>query len=146
MAWKRKINYVVCNYICGDNGKITRKKLSSKIPNICQNYFQCSEMSLKSEFWKNGCSFWYIHRKNNEVWLLWGKFKEYLKQNIITAVLRKANAHSVVICRLIKKINNVNKNRSKRKNWFKLCLCSFSEKESCVVHIFFYTTRGWNSR
>ena len=30
-------------------------------------------------------------------------FKEYLKQNIITAVLRKANAHSVVICRLIKK-------------------------------------------
>ena len=29
-------------------------------------------------------------------------FKEYLKQNGITAVL-KANAHSVVICRLIKK-------------------------------------------
>ena len=30
-------------------------------------------------------------------------FKKYLKQNIITAVLRKANTHSVVICRLIKK-------------------------------------------
>ena len=30
-------------------------------------------------------------------------FKEYLKQNIITAVLRKENAHSVVNCRLIKK-------------------------------------------
>ena len=31
--------------------------------------------------------------------------EEYLrsKQNIIAAVLRKANAHSVVICRLIKK-------------------------------------------
>ena len=41
--------------------------------------------------------------KNDGVWLLWGIFKEYLKQNIITAVLRKANAHSVVICRLIKK-------------------------------------------
>ena len=39
--------------------------------------------------------------KNDEVW--WGIFKEYLKQNIITAVLRKANAHSVAICRLIKK-------------------------------------------
>ena len=39
--------------------------------------------------------------KNDGVW--WGIFKEYLKQNIITAVLRKANAHSVVICRLIKK-------------------------------------------
>ena len=40
--------------------------------------------------------------KNDGVWLLWGIFKEYLKQNIITAVLRKANAHSAVICRLIK--------------------------------------------
>ena len=40
--------------------------------------------------------------KNDGVW--WGIFKEYLKQNIITAVLRKANAHSVVICRLIKKL------------------------------------------
>ena len=44
----------------------------------------------------------------------WGIFKEYLKQNVITTVLRKANAHSVVICRIDKKINNVNKNRSKR--------------------------------
>ena len=39
--------------------------------------------------------------KNDGVW--WGIFKEYLKQNIVTAVLRKANAHSVVICRLMKK-------------------------------------------
>ena len=41
--------------------------------------------------------------KNDGVSLLWGIFKEYLKQNIITPVLRKANAHSVVIWRLIKK-------------------------------------------
>ena len=79
---------------------------------------------------------------NDGVW--WGIFKEYLKQNVITAVLRKTNAHSVVICRLIKKINTVNKNRSKLwfKNWFKLlCLSGFiSKKES------FYTARGWNSR
>ena len=33
----------------------------------------------------------------------WGIFKEYLKQNIIMAVLRKANVHLVVIYRLIKK-------------------------------------------
>ena len=50
--------------------------------------------------------------KNDGVWLLWGIFEEYLKQNIITAVLRTEDAHSVVICRLIKKKNNVNKNRS----------------------------------
>ena len=84
--------------------------------------------------------------KNDGIWLRWGIFKEHLKQNIITAVLRKENAHSFVICRLMKKDNDVNKNRSKRKNWFKLCLWVFSKKESYVVHISFYTTRGWNSR
>ena len=46
--------------------------------------------------------------KNDGFWLLWGIFKEYIKQNIITAMLRKANAHSVVICTFIKN-NNVNK-------------------------------------
>ena len=35
--------------------------------------------------------------KNDGSWLLWGIFKEYIKQNIIAAVLIKANAHSVVI-------------------------------------------------
>ena len=40
--------------------------------------------------------------KNDGFWLLWGIFKGYIKQNIITAALRKVNAHSVVICRLIK--------------------------------------------
>ena len=39
--------------------------------------------------------------KNGGFWLLWGIFK-YIKQNIITVVLRKANAHSVVIRRMIK--------------------------------------------
>ena len=58
--------------------------------------------------------------KNGKCWLLWGIFKEYIKQNIIMVVLRKANAHSVVIYSLIKKIKNVNKKRSKDKSWFKL--------------------------
>ena len=58
--------------------------------------WRCSEMLLKPEFWRDG--YCVLHRKE---W--WGIFKEYLKQNIIMAVLRKANAHSVVIYRLIKK-------------------------------------------
>ena len=42
--------------------------------------------------------------KNHGFWLLWGIFKEYIKQNIIMAVLRKASSHSIVICRLIKEL------------------------------------------
>ena len=60
-----------------------------------------SEISPKSEFWKDGYCAPYTG-KNYGFWLLWGICKEYIKQNIIKAVLRKANAHSVVICRLIK--------------------------------------------
>ena len=41
--------------------------------------------------------------KNDAFWLLWEIFKDYIKENIIIAVLRKADSHSVVICRLIKK-------------------------------------------
>ena len=41
--------------------------------------------------------------KNDEFSLLWGIFKEYIKQNIIMAMLREAHSHSVVIWRLIKK-------------------------------------------
>ena len=40
--------------------------------------------------------------KNGRFWLLWGIFKEYIKQNIIMAKLTKANSHSVAICKLIK--------------------------------------------
>ena len=39
-------------------------------------------------------------RKNNRFWLLLEIFEKYTKK-IIMAVLRKANYHSVVICRLI---------------------------------------------
>ena len=46
-------------------------------------------------------------RKIDGFWLIWGICKDYMKQNIIMAVLRKANSHSVVIFRLIEKINNV---------------------------------------
>ena len=40
--------------------------------------------------------------KNYGFWVVWGIFKEYIQQNIIMAVLRKANSHSVIICRLMK--------------------------------------------
>ena len=40
-------------------------------------------------------------------------FKEYMKQNIIMAVLRKVNS---VICRLIKKINNVKEDLKRKTN------------------------------
>ena len=40
--------------------------------------------------------------KNDGFWLLCVIFQENTKQNIIKAVSRKANAHSVVIRRLIK--------------------------------------------
>ena len=41
-------------------------------------------------------------KKDNEFWLLWRTFKEYIKQNIIMEVLGKTNFHSFDICRLIK--------------------------------------------
>ena len=41
--------------------------------------------------------------KNDGFWLLWGIFKEYIKQNIIMAVLRKVNSYSGAIFSLIKK-------------------------------------------
>ena len=53
--------------------------------------------------------------KNEIFWLLWGIFKECILQNIIMAALRKTNSHSIVICRLIKKIKNVT--RYKEKSW-----------------------------
>ena len=40
--------------------------------------------------------------KNDGFWLLWEIFKEYIKQNITTAALRKANSHSVVIHKSMK--------------------------------------------
>ena len=50
-----------------------------------------------------------------------GIFKEYIKQNIIMAVLEKANFHSVDICRLIK--SQSCKNRSRRKTDSNFIFC-----------------------
>ena len=52
--------------------------------------------------------------KNDGFWLLWGIFEEYIKQNIIMAVLRKTHSHSVCDLQIDKEINNV-KEDSRRK-------------------------------
>ena len=41
--------------------------------------------------------------KKDEFWLLREIFKDYIKQNFIPGLLRKAISHSVDICRFIKK-------------------------------------------
>ena len=68
--------------------------------------WQCSEILVKCRknlnFEKMDTTASYTG-KNDGIWLLWGIFKEYLKGNIITAVLRREDAHSVVISRLTKK-------------------------------------------
>ena len=75
------------------NFKISSGWQFSQILVKCSQYLSFENMDITASY----------TGKNDGVWLLWGIFKEYLKQNIITAVLRKANAHSVAICRLIKK-------------------------------------------
>ena len=70
-----------------------------------------SEMSLKSEFWKDE---YCTTEKNDGVWLMWRIFKEYLKQNIITAVLKSKCSFSCHL-QIDKKINNVNKNGSEKR-------------------------------
>ena len=54
--------------------------------------------------------------KNDGFWLLWGTFNECIKQNIIKAVLRKANAHSVDICRLMENQWYIKKDQGEKWN------------------------------
>ena len=80
---------------------INHTKSSGKTFFVWLWWIQYGEMPPKSEFWRD--EFWALNRKNDRFWLPWGISKEYNKQNITMAVLRKANSHSVVIGRLIKK-------------------------------------------
>ena len=108
-----KQDYVVCISVSSDNGETTSTK-----PNVeiifskyhyhygmvkCRQIVNFEEMDTE---WSTG--------KNYGFSVLLGTFKEYIKQNLIMALLRKANSHSVVICRLIKKINTI-KNNPRRK-------------------------------
>ena len=64
----------------------------------CQDYFLVTKRNLNFEKMDTAP----YAGKSDGFWLLWGICKEYIKENIIKAVLRKANAHSVFIYRLIK--------------------------------------------
>ena len=101
-------------------------------------------MSPKSEFWKDGQGILRLTQEN-----MIGFDEECLRstsnKNYYGSVKKSKCSFSCHL-QIDKKIDNVNKNRSKSKNWFKLCLWGFSKKESYVAHISFYTTRGWNSR
>ena len=89
-------------------GKITRKEMSklfscdydSIISPCYDHYERYGEMSPKCKFWSDETKT--STGKNDGFWLLWGIFKEYIKPNIMMALLRKAHSHSIVICRLIK--------------------------------------------
>ena len=106
LAWKSgndKQDYAVCiSFSRDDNGEVTFRKSNVEI--IFSKYHcHCSMVKCRqivnfeemNSEWSTG--------KNYGFWVMWGIFKEYIKQNIIMEVLRKANFHSVAICRLIKK-------------------------------------------
>ena len=105
-----KQNYVVCISVSRGKGKIIWKDMSKL---FFQNYHY---HYVKVKCCRNVD--WSFNRKNRGFWVLWGIFKDYIKQNIIMEVFWKTNSHSVVICRLIKKVN-VRDTRSEEKNWFK---------------------------
>ena len=97
-----KQGYVVCISVSRDNSEITSTKRNVETIFSKHHYHygmvKCRQIVNFEEMdteWSTG--------KNYGFWVLWGIFKEYIKQNIIMAVLRKAKSHSVAICRLIKK-------------------------------------------
>ena len=100
-----KQNYAVCISVSRDNGKFTQKDFKSYHYHYGWRY---GAMLPKCGFWgmfntefnfDTECS----TVKKYGFWVLWGIFKECIEQNIIMAVLRKVNSHSVVICRLVQR-------------------------------------------
>ena len=81
-------------------GKITRKEMEKLLSCDYNHYERYGGISPKCDE-EMGTE--RSTGKYDGFWLLWGIFKEYIKQNIIIAVLRKTNFHSIVIRRLIKK-------------------------------------------
>ena len=94
---KTRHNSVSCS-----NSKITQKEMSK--------LFLCDYFTIGWNVNREGKN---KKKKSDGFWLLWGIFNEYIKQNVIMAMLRKANFHSVDIYRLMK--NQSCKKRSRRK-------------------------------
>ena len=83
---------MVCISVSRYNGKITRKEK-------CQNYFRVTmNYMVKCRRCQQEKDMDFDYR---EEYLKGGS---YIKQNIIMAVLRKAPSHSLLICRLIRKL------------------------------------------
>ena len=73
------------------NSKITRKEISK--------LFSCDYLTIRRNVADAGEE---RNQEKDDGFYLRVIFNEYIKQNIIMAVLRKANFHSVDICRLMK--------------------------------------------
>ena len=94
----------------------------------------------------------YSTGKHNGFRLLWGIFKEYIKQNIMTVVLRKTHSHSFVTWRLIKKINHIKKIQGEKLiQTFTFSKLSYAYEVLikrnviyCISQTPFYTKRGYN--
>ena len=85
--------------------------------------------------------------KNDGFWLLWGIFHEYIEQNIITEVLRKAIFHSADICKLMQ---NQSCKKDQRATLIQIfivfrlwsCQSGFKKKECIASHRIFFTPRN----
>ena len=85
-----------------------------------------------------------LHLTQEKWWVLITIFKEHIETKYYYGIVKSSKRSFSCHLQIDEKIYNVNTNRSKRKNWFKLCLWVFSKKKPYVVHISFYTTRSWN--
>ena len=86
--------YVACISISRDNGELTSTKRNVEIIFSKYHYHygmvKCCRIVNFEEIDTESST-----GKTYEFLVLWGIFKKYIKQNIIMAVLRKANSHLV---------------------------------------------------
>ena len=99
-------------FVSHDNGKITQKAVSKLFP--CD--YLATHYSMAKWLWNVNIEEIDTEPstgENDGFWLLPGIAKLYIRENIIMAVFREANSHSVDICRLQKNQN------CKRRSWRK---------------------------
>ena len=99
-----KQGYVVCISVSRDNSEITSTKRNVETIFSKHHYHygmvKCRQIVNFEEMdteWSRG--------KNYGFWVLWGIFKEYLKQNIIMPVLRKQILIQLSFADWLSKIN-----------------------------------------
>ena len=99
-----KQDYVVCISVSSDNGETISTKSNVEIIFSKYHYHygmvKCRQIVNFEEMdteWSRG--------KNYGFWVLWGIFKEYLKQNIIMPVLRKQILIQLSFADWLSKIN-----------------------------------------